>query len=269
MLKKTLPAVLLALGLIAAYVLLARSSEDERNDPDWSEESREVAVPSEGLGVGLAAGGARPKEVDPRKGRVPVAADPRTRPRGTLILRFVGPKDELLPTPALRVYVDSVGRGGFPTRLGRYDEDARTWRFEQVPAGKVKVRLHADHIVRKVEVVPVKADSENKVKIQVQQAGAIQYDVIAYDKTRPAKVKLTLYDSQDRPTRAWYQVRSSRSQTTPRAAETITQGPEGVLLGVLPGRYRLKVVSEYDEYDEAVVQVIAGATQKVSLEVRR
>ena len=251
-------------------MLLVGSPEDEVYERDWSEEPTGVAPSSEGIGGRLEASGARPVREDPsQKKRVQVAVDPRKQPKGILLLTVLGPDDEPIDSAALRVFVEPVRKGAFPTQLGRYDEQSRTWRFGKVPSGRVNVRLYSDHIVRVIQTVTVAAKRENKTKIKIEPAGAIAYDVIAYDKTRPKKVKLTLYDATDKPTKAWYQVRTSRSLNTPREAKTITQGPEGVLLGVLPGRYRLKVTSEHEEWDEAVVNVVAGATQKVSLEVRR
>ena len=267
--KKYLPAVLVVLAAVGGYFLLLDPGEEEVWDPDWTE-APEPPAPDGGMqAAGLEAEGVAPPKGGPKKRKAYKTVDPRTLPRGTLIVTPVGPDLKPIDGTYLRIYVESVRPGGFPTKLGRLDKDSGSWRFEKVRAGKVSVRLFSDHVVRKKQVVSVRAERDNQVTIEVLPAGAIQYDVILYDKTRPEKVRLQLYDWQDKPIKAWYQVRSTKSMTSPRQAMTITQGAEGVVMGLLPGRYRLRVVSENDEWDDVEVMVEAGKTHKASLEVRR
>jgi hypothetical protein len=271
--KSYLPLLLILLAVVAGYMFLATGPEDDPYDVGWSRDEADLGG-RHGAPASLSADGVAPAPPDSdaasKKGRKPYrTVDPRTLPTGTLFVTLIGPDDKPIDGAELRLFVEPVRHGGFPTRLGIYEKDTGAWRFEKVRAGAVQVRLYSDHVARKIETVPVRADTENRVSIRVEPAGAIQYDVIAYDKTRPDPVDVTLYDQAGRSVKAWYQVRTTTKLTTPRLAETMRQGPEGILLGVVPGVYRLKVVSPAEEWDDAEVRVEAGQTARVSLEVRR
>ena len=268
--RNALPISLILIAAAAGWWLLS-AADDELPPLEIDGGTEPVRGPDADLLGATGAGDLAVKGRTPTKGSrpIPAPADPRTLPKGVLVVTMLGPDLEPLDAGALRVFVDPVAHAMWRTKLGLYDKEARAWRFAGVPAGPVKVRVEGDHIVGRTVQTVVKRDRDNDFSVPLEVAGAIQYDVIAYDKTRPDPVKLTLYDFQGKPVRAWYQERTSRRLTTPKQLATAEIGPEGVAFGILPGRYRLRVVSSFDEYDEAEVDVVGGKTAKVSLEVRR
>lgn len=268
--KKYLPALLIVLAVVAGYWLLAETPADDGYVEYYGEEGGAGGGDAGLEEAGLSAGGTGPRKAPKKpKGKPYRTVDPRTLPTGTLTILPVGPDDKAVDGTHLRMYVDSARRGGFPTRLPHRNVETQEWRLEKVRAGKVKVWWYSDHVAREEKIVTVRADQENDVTVRVKPAGTIKYAVTTYAKTKPEKVKLELFDAQGKPVKAWYQIRSTRSLTTPREALEITQGPEGFLIGILPGPYKLKVTSEFDEWDEAEVDVQPGKTAEVQLEVRR
>jgi hypothetical protein len=195
--------------------------------------------------------------------------DPRTLPKGSLLVRPVGPDHEPLGDRSLRVYV--TVKGDPRTRLpGPYDEERQAWRFPDVTAGPARVRLEGDHVVGREQDVVVAASRETAVDVVLEPAGALRYDVVTYAKTRPKQVRLEVTDARGKPVRAWFQERTPRRLTQARRAEHVTQGPQGVVFGLPPGRYKLKATSiASDEWDEEEVVAQAGQTAEVTLEIRR
>jgi len=271
--RNRFPLLLLVLAAAVGVWLLV-GGDDEGPAGDLGvvnvEEGGKAAVPAPLETTPTGPGGLRVKGRTPVPRRnVPVIRDPRTLPKGTLLLTLLGPDLKPIDARSLRVYVEPGRYGMWRTRLGLYDPDTLQWRFADVVAGAVRVRIQGDHIVGRTVKTTIKANHENELSVTVDRAGAIKYDVIAYDKKRPAKVKLILADWQGKAVNAWYQERAARRLTTPSRHKTVAIGPEGVIFGILPGRYTLRVVSTFDEWDEAEVDVVAGKTVSVSLEVRR
>lgn len=269
--RNALPILLILLAAAAGWWLLS-GAEDELPPLEVGGESELGPAPDAESLKATGSGDLTVRGRTPKKGRaaIPAPPDPRTLPRGALVVTVLGPDLQPLKSAGtLRVYIEPATRAMWRTRLPIYDKKMRTWRLADAVAGPVQVRIEGDHIVKRTVQTVVKRDRENELSVTLDLAGAIQYDVIAYDKTRPDPVKLTLYDFRSKPVRAWYQERTSRRLTTPKEFETAEIGPEGVIYGILPGRYRLRVVSSFEEYDEAEVDIVAGQTAKVSLEVRR
>ena len=272
MLKTYAPVLLILLAVIAGYWLLASPPGEPTPDVDWVEgDPADPSDPASLGATGLSADGVAPRGPEKKRGKPYRTVDPRTLPKGTLYVTPVGPDDKPIDDEAthLRIYVEPVRAKGFPTRLGTWDKETGTYRFERVLAGDVNVRLYADHIARKIQRVRVRANQDNRITIPVELAGAIQYDVIAYDKKRPDPVRVELFDAQDKPVRAWYRISTATRLTSPKQVEVFTGGPEGIIFGIPPGSYRLKVTSEAEEWDDAKVEVVAAETKAVSLEVRR
>ncbi|MDJ0521213.1 MAG: hypothetical protein QNJ90_03985 [Planctomycetota bacterium] len=268
--RNALPILLIVLAAAAGWWLLTGADDElpplETSSGDQPSDGTDPGAMKAKGPEGLAA-----KGTDPTKRRKPYRPlpDPRTLPKGSLVITMLGPDLKALDSGSLRVFIEPRTPALWRTKLPLYEKSSRTWRAKNVVAGPVRVRISGDHVVRRSVDAVVKRDRESTLSVTLDLAGAIRYDVIAYDKTRPEKVKLTLYDFQDRPVRAWYQERTSRRMTTPQEFQTAEIGPEGVVFGILPGRYRLRVVSPAEEWDDAEVDVVAGKTAKVSLEVRR
>ena len=269
MLKKYAPFLILVLAVVGGYWLLASDSGD---DPYAAWDDDPVADEGEGdmlESTGLAAGGRAPEPEGKKKRKPYRTIDPRTLPRGTLYVTPIGPNDKPIEKQQLRIRVLGVRAGAFPTKLpAHFDEETGTYRFDKVLEGEVNVELYADHIQRKVQKVRIRANQDNRHTIAVKPGATIEYDVVAYDKSKP-DVRVMLFDAQDKPVKAWYLVRTTTRLTTARYLESINQGPEGSIISLEPGDYRIKVISEAEEWDDAKVTLKAGETKKVSLEVRR
>jgi len=270
---KTLPLLLLLLAVVlGVWLFLGR---EELRAPEYGLGFEEGSEPAEAAGpvsgAGLGAAGLEGTTSRPRARRREPApyVDPRSLPRGSVIVHPLGPDLEPLEGADLRVYVEPAGRGGRPGKLGRYDKAQRTWRFENVIAGAVRVHVFGDHVADTWQPARVRAGRENHVTVHLDLAGAIHYVVTLYDKTQPKTVELTLLDFQEKPTPAWYQSRSSRHLSSPVHALKATLAPEGVVYGLAPGHYRLRAVSPNEEWDDAELDIRAGQTQVVKFEIRR
>lgn len=268
--RKHLPILLILLAVGLGYWLLAGGPEDRSTDA-WEGEALEGPPGEDAPEAGTA-----PTELDVSKRagrkkkpeRVFQPADPRTLPKGVLVVLPVGPDLKPLMDRGLNILV--TPRGQRATKHGVYDDDTGARRFERVIAGPVDVRVTGDHIICRTAEAVVKRDSETTFELHLEMAGAVKYDVITYAKTRPKKVLLELFDFDGQPTDAWFQERTSRAMTQPRKTKSLTLGPEGVVFGIRPGRYRMKVTSiESEEWDDAEITVEEGKTLPLSLTVRR
>lgn len=201
----------------------------------------------------------------------PPSIDPRTLPRGPLSVAVFGPDDRPIPSEDVRVQV-GPGKGSrewHATPLLFTEPGSNVWRSTDVLAGAVEVRVTGDHIVTKSVQAKVVPGTPTDLKVYVDRAGAIAYAVTLFSGEAPEQVTLTLLDGQRKPVAAQFQVRTPSVLTTPRFSSTVTQGPQGVVLGIAPGRYTLRAVTADEEYDEVAVEIAAGATVEVSLSIRK
>ncbi len=268
--RKHLPLLLILLAVGLGYWLLA-SSPDDGTPEDW--ESDVAENPGEDGAMGEPSA---PTELDvsERAGkrkkpeRVWQPPDPRKLPKGVLRVVAMGPDLKPLMDQGLNVLV--TPRGQRVTKLGVYEEASGARRFERVIAGPVGVRVTGDHVIGRTVEAVVKRDTETTLEVHLEKAGAVKYDVTTYAKTRPKKVLLELFDFDGRPADAWFQERTSRAMTQPRKSKSLTLGPEGVVFGIRPGRYRMKVTNiESEEWDDAEITVEVGKTLPLTLTVRR
>ena len=79
-------------------------------------------------------------------------------------------------------------------------------------------------------------------------------------------VEVELRDWPGRPAEGGFEAHATQA----RKATRLTLGPEGLVFGIRPGRYRLKATSiESEEWDDGEIEVVAGKTLTLSLTVRR
>jgi hypothetical protein len=268
--RKHFPLLLILLAVGLGYWLVAGSDEERALDFETDMEG-DLTVPPprqvhlEMTPAAMAAASKRKKEA----GKTWQPTDPRKLPKGVLILQPIGPDGKPLAIPTLRLFATPHGQRNDKLAT-RYDEKTGAWRFERVIAGPVHVRIFGDHIVGRTLKATVIANTETVQEVPLELAGAVKYDVITYAKTRPKRVRMELFDAHNRPTSGYFQERMLYRSNTAREAKQVEVGPEGVVFGLRPGRYRLKVTNlESEEWDEAELQVKAGTTAPVTLEVRR
>lgn len=266
--RNVLPWLLILLAVGLGYWLFATDPDDDAPAYDVGFEG-DASVPPDLEATGLK--GAKKPETDPKTKKPTKAwqpADPRTLARGVLIVRPLGP--DLQPLVDRRLSIIVTPRGQRAAKLGLFDEETGAWRFERVIAGPVDLRVTGDHIIGRSVQTQVVRDQETEFELHLERAGAVKYDVVTYAKTRPDKVLVELFDAGGRPANAWFQERGPRKLTQPQKKRAHTQGPEGVLFGIRPGDYTLKVTNiETEEWDEGEIRVEAGKTIPLTLTVRR
>lgn len=269
--RRLLPPLVLLLAAVAVFLVLRPAPGPvDVADPGPAEPAPEAA-PAPGLSLEGAAAPRPAPEPAPAGPRVPTAIDPRTLPKGGLQVVVAGPDDAVLPTEGVRVHLEPApgSKAWHATPLLLADVERATWTSDDVPAGPVRVRVTGDHVVETTLDTRVEAGVTGSVRVRVDRAGLLAYEVKLYSGEAPEQVTLTLLDARRQPVRVLYQVRTQAVLTQPRAATSATQGPQGVLLGVPPGRYVLRAVSAAEEYDEREVELAAGQSASVSLSIRQ
>lgn len=206
----------------------------------------------------------------PRPAAGPVV-DPRNLPVGPLSVLPLGPDDEPIACDLLTVSVEpgKGARAWHVQPLLKPDRQTQVWSAERIFAGPVKVRVWGDSIVPvEVETV-VGPDGGPPLRVHVDRAGLIEYEVSTYRDEPLGEVTLQLTGPGGRAVQAYWQVRTETVLTQPRLAREVVQGPQGVVFGVPPGSYRLRATSPAGEWEEATVSVEAQGRHPVAIKVRR
>ncbi len=207
----------------------------------------------------------------PKGSPEPALIDPRQLPVGPLEVLVLGPDDLPIPHDDLRVTVES-GAGAMAwhaTPLLRPDPETNIWKATDVLAGPVRVRVSGDTIVARDIDTQVTVEAGELLRVHVDRAGALEYTATRYGDEPLTEVTLTLLDATGRPVLVGYQVRTQTHLTQPQQARSISQAPQGVIFGIPPGRYTLRVTSAADESAEAEVDVESRKTLPVALQLLR
>lgn len=229
------------------------------------------AAPAASAQPGLAAQApVRAPKAAPARVPEPVV-DPRNLPMGPLSVLPLGPDDEPIACDLVTVSVEpgKGARAWHVQPLLQADRQTQVWSAERVFAGPVKVRVWGDTVVP-VEVETV-VDSEARppLRVHVDRAGMIEYEVSTYRDEPLGDVTLQLTGSGGRAVQAYWQVRTETVLTQPRLAREAVQGPQGVVFGIPPGTYRLRATSPAGEWEEAAVTVEPLGRHPVAIKVRR
>ncbi len=207
----------------------------------------------------------------PKGSPEPVIIDPRRLPLGPLEVLVLGPDDVPIPHADVRVTLEpgTGAKAWHATPLLRPDPDTNVWKGDDVFVGPVRVRVSGDTVVAKDVETQVTVEAREVLRVHVDRAGALEYTATRYGAEPLSEVTLTLLDGAGRPVLVGYQVRTETVLTQPRQARAMTQAPQGVLFGIPPGRYTLRVTSTADESAEADVEVEALKTLPVALQLLR
>jgi hypothetical protein len=222
----------------------------------------ELAAPTSPPGSGTRRG--------PKGSTEPVIIDPRTLPRGPLDVLVLGPDDVPIPHDEVRVSLEpgTGAKAWHATPLLRPDPETNVWRGNDA-VGPVRVRVSGDTLVAKDVETQVTAEAGEPLRVHVDRAGALDYTITRFGAEPLTEVTLTLLDGARRPVLVGYQVRTETLLTQPSQARSMTQAPRGVIFGIPPGRYTLRVTSAADESAEAEVDVEARKTVPVALQLLR
>ena len=164
--------VVVGLGIAAAawWALGRRGPEEPPPEPPAAERATGEAPEA---GAPLALEGAAPSaEPAPTAPSLPKAVRPQDLPRGGLVVTAVAPDGEAYAPSETRVFVEALGRAAGPMPMGIPDADARAWRFERIPAGRVRLRVRGDHVVETSIEAEVEAGQVKDVRLHADRAGA-------------------------------------------------------------------------------------------------
>jgi hypothetical protein len=262
-----LPALFALLAVAGAGWLLLRGGPANEEEPSPPTAERDDAATEAPSGTARALQGAPPSaEPPPSPPPVPRPIRPEDLPRGSLVVTALAPDGEAYLPSETRVFLESAARTWGSTPTGIPDPEKKSWRFDKVPAGRVRLRVSGDHVVETTQEAEVEADQVKEVTLHADRAGAVAYKVVLYSGEMPPEVTLALFDFDRKPVRALWQVRMPNLMTSPKADVKVVQGPEGVAFGLRPGRYRLRATSPEEEYDE--VDVVVSASQTTTVEIR-
>lgn len=261
--------LILALGAAGAWLLLSGDEE-----PTALELGPAVAPPvvQGGGPIELAPSPPVPGTSRESKGSSGTAfIDPRHIARGPLEVLVLGPDDVPIPHDEVRVSIEpgTGAKAWHSTPLLSPDPETNVWKGDDVFAGLVRVRVSGDTIVARDVETQVTVEPSETLRVHVDRAGALEYAVTRYGDEPPSEVTLTLLDGAGKPVLVGYQVRTPTVLTQPRQARTITQAPQGVIFGIPPGRYTLRVTSASDESADAQVDIEALKSIPVALQLRR
>ena len=267
-------AGLAAVGLAAFLIFGLERRKPSAEEALGAAAERDRAEPREPApipGAALAPADRPPEPAGPKPPTGPRGSvDVRTLPRATLLVVVVGGDDQPVSADALRLEVGPArgSREWASTPVFRFDPETKTWRADEVPVGPVEVRVSGDHVVEQARTFQQTSEGGEALKLKVEPAGAVHYAVTLADGTIPAEVTLTLLDEKERPVPARFQARSATVLSTPRTATTVKLGPEGVVMGLKPGRYILRATSPTENTSDTRVDVVAGETTDLPVTIR-
>jgi hypothetical protein len=267
-------AAFLFVAVAVGWLLISR--EDPAGPEDGVEPGRETPVAEGGPTlVAPPAPSPHPDGGAEQSGTMrtgPPSIDPRTLARGPLEVHVLDLDDQ--PVHSNEVTVDVGAAAGQPAWFDKPllnpDPDGHVWKGDGFLAGPASVRVFGDHVLEQSVPVVIEKEPTPPVVVRVAWGGSVAYRATRLDGSEPAEVRVTLIGARKQPVLASYQVRTETVLTEPRRATEMVQGPRGLVFGVPPGTYTLRVVSPAtDESDVREVTVEARKTTEVALRLAR
>jgi nucleoid-associated protein YgaU len=217
---------------------------------------RAATAPSEGPGLSRAPA-APPRKVRPTPGR----------PRGIGALRVRLTAGERTPE-ASRVRLRLEALVGTPEspRLPLAQEDG-TWLYESLPAGRYRVDAMVAGFVTASLETSVEGDDETILEVPLRPGSEIAWKAVFPTPDAPDTIQVLLFDGRGERIGATFQ--TSVTTLHVPGTRTVAMPLEGRIVGVKPGRYRVRGVSPAGESDEHEVDVRLGEPASVELRIRR
>lgn len=264
--RRYLPLITGLLGIGLLVWLLLGGGGDSGGEPEpWGPIYEPPPDPGALSSPGLRA--SRPRENRTEPAPTPEPSGYRALTYGAIRVLPVDADGRVLPADEVTVHV-RPGKLAWPAQpLGRRARGEGTWFFERVPAGKVRVVVEGNKVLRTEQLVTLATGETQDVRLVARAGGSIHYRVKLLNGEAPREVTLALKDVRGQLIAAEYAVRTRTVYTSPRRERTITQGPDGWILNLKPGSYRLRVESERD-VDESDVVVEAGQVSELAVELR-
>jgi hypothetical protein len=266
--KVTLILVLVVALAAAAFVLVGQRPDflpEDYPEIRRGAEDEDDPGPLDGAPAGILTGREtdRPRRDGERRSPAGVRLDQVAR--GGLVVRPLDADGKAVDPASIAVGLERVGRSLGTTPLALSDRETGAWTFERVPVGRWRVRVTGDHVVEGMAEVDVVADRTQEVEVAVSPAGSIAYSATFPSGKAPEQVIVALLDHAGQPVRAHFQVRTETVLTSPRAGTEVTQGPKGVIFGIPPGSYRVRIRTADGDDASADAEVLPGRTAVVDV----
>jgi hypothetical protein len=255
--------VVTAAAALAAWWLMSpsRPTPDvgevgEAPEPQAPVAPRGATAPSDGPGL------SRAPAAPPRK---PRPATSRPRGIGTLRVRLAA--GERTPEASrVRLHIEALVGTPESPRLPLAQEDG-TWLYEGLPAGRYRVDAMVAGFVTASAETSVDGDDETILEVPLRPGSEIAWKAVFPTPDAPDTIQLLLFDGRGERIGATFQT----SVTTLHVPGTraVALPLEGRIVGVKPGRYRVRGVSPAGESDEQEVDVRLGEPASVELRIRR
>ncbi len=177
--------------------------------------------------------------------------------------------DGVEPSVGIRVDIASKGPALATYPLPVREEDG-TWRYESLPAGAYRVRVVVDGMQAASADATVRADEEVVVPLTLVRGGAIAYRAVLSSGEAPEAVRLAIVDGRGQFVVASIQLSAGMVHVgSDEATRNLDLPPEGRIVGLKPGAYRVRATAASGEFDEQNVDVTVGEPVAVELKIRK
>jgi hypothetical protein len=165
----------------------------------------------------------------------------------------------------VRIDLEAVRPTPESARLALAQADG-TWLYSRVPAGRYRVLATVPGYMLAGVHTQVVPDDETIVDVTLEPGAEIVWKVV-FPGEAPETVRLALHDAQGKRVAASFRTAAT---TVHVPADRVMALPlEGRILGLRPGRYRLRGESPAGETDEQDVLAETGKPGEVELRIRR
>ena len=173
---------------------------------------------------------------------------------GSAIVTLVPPDGTSMPA-GFSLDASPVGFTHHLKYLGLERED-RTWAYAELPVGKWRFRAFVPGCRDVAEVVEVRRDAEAAVRIQLEVGGAASWKVRLTTLEAPELVRVLLLDGRGVAIDGTYQTAATTLHVAP--ADVPALPSDGRVVGLTPGRYRLRASTLDGPTKEEAFEVKAG-----------
>ena len=138
------------------------------------------------------------------------------------------------------------------------EQEDGTWRFNELPSGKWRIRAFVAGFVDAAKVVDVRPDGEASVSIALEVGGAASWKVALTTREVPELVRVALLDGRGQPIEGTYQTIATTLHALPSTVPALPA--EGKVVGLKVGHYRLRASTVDGDPKEQPFEVKAGET---------
>lgn len=261
------PAALLLTVCAAAVVWLVARRDDSApapgDEPPRAEpQARPPPQPAATTSGGLATTKPRP----PRPEKPPrVSSTGEILDFGSIRVKLVPPEGTTVPD-SLRLDVRAVSAALSAYPLPLREEDG-TWLYESLPVGRYQVRGFVPGFQDGTVEAAVRRDQEVLATLELAAGSEAGFTAVLSTGGAPESVRVALLDGRGRPLAV--SVQTDATTVHLEAAEKRSLPAKGKLVGLKPGRYKLRLTSPADESNEQEFEAKPGETPQIEIQLRR